>query len=239
MARRRGKTYVDKAKLVDPEKLYSPQEALSLVKQTARAKFDETVEVALKLGVDPRHADQQVRGTVQLPAGTGREVRVAVFAKGEKAQEAEDAGADLVGADDLIAKVDQGEIDFNLAIATPDMMAQVGRLGRVLGPRGLMPNPRAGTVTFDVGKAVEEFKGGKVEFRVNKDAGMHVPIGKASFTEEQLAENFTALLDALVRARPAAARGQFIRRIAVSATMGPGIAVQPQEAVSFATGPSD
>lgn len=230
---RRGKTYVEKAKLVDRDKDYLPREALELVKETARAKFDETVEVALKLGVDPRHADQQVRGTVQLPHGTGRTVRIAVFAKGEKAQEAEEAGADLVGAEDLIAQVERGEIDFNLAIATPDMMALVGRLGRILGPRGLMPNPRAGTVTFDVGKAVEEFKGGKVEFRVNKEAGMHVPIGKASFSLEALAENFEALMDAVVKARPAAAKGQFVRRVALSTTMGPGIRLQPQEAVAF------
>lgn len=232
---RRGKTYVEKAKLVDREKHYAPREALALVKQTARANFDETVEVALQLGVDPRHAEQQVRGTVQLPHGTGRTMRIAVFAKGEKAEEAEQAGADIVGAEELIAKVEQGEMDFNLAIATPDMMALVGRLGRVLGPRGLMPNPRAGTVTFDVGQAVEEFKGGKVEFRVNKDAGMHVPIGKASFSEEALEGNFKAFIDAIVRARPAAARGQFVRRVAISTTMGPGIRINPQEAVNFAT----
>lgn len=236
MMARRGKTYVEKAKLVDRDKSYLPAEALALAKETARAKFDETVEVALKLGVDPRHADQQVRGTVQLPHGTGRTMRIAVFAKGEKAEEAEKAGADIVGAEDLVAAVERGEMDFNLAIATPDMMALVGRLGRVLGPRGLMPNPRAGTVTMDVGKAVEEFKGGKVEFRVNKDAGMHVPIGKASFTEEALADNFKALMDAIVKARPAAAKGQFVRRVAISTTMGPGIRIQPQEAVAFAVG---
>lgn len=236
---RRGKSYVEKAKLVDRDKFYSPREALALVKETARAKFDETVEVAFKLGVDPRHADQQVRGTVQLPHGTGRTVRIAVFAKGEKAQEAEAAGADIVGAEDLVAAVERGEMDFNLAIATPDMMALVGRLGRVLGPRGLMPNPRAGTVTFDVGKAIEEFKGGKVEFRVNKEAGMHVPIGKVSFTEDALAANFEALMDAVVKARPAAAKGQFVRRVAVATTMGPGIRLQPQEAANFASGAAD
>lgn len=230
---RRGKTYVDKAKLVDRHKLYTPREALALAKQTARAKFDETVEVAFKLGVDPRHADQQVRGTVQLPHGTGRTVRIAVFAKGEKAQEAEAAGADIVGAEDLVAAVERGEINFNLAIATPDVMAMVGRLGRILGPRGLMPNPRAGTVTFDVAKAVEEFKGGKVEFRVNKEAGMHVPIGKVSFSDDALAENFEVLMDAVVKARPAAAKGQFVRRVAISTTMGPGIRLHPQEAVGF------
>lgn len=230
---RKGKTYVEKAKLVDRDKLYEPAEALALVKETARAKFDETVEVAFKLGVDPRHADQQVRGTVVLPHGTGRTVRVAVFAKGDKAREAEEAGADVVGAEELVEQVEKGDINFDLAIATPDMMALVGRLGRILGPRGLMPNPRAGTVTMDVGKAVEEFKGGKVEFRVNKEAGMHVPIGKASFDVTALQENFRALMDAVVKARPAAARGQFVRKVALSTTMGPGIRLNPQEAVAF------
>lgn len=230
---RKGKSYVEKAKLVERGKLYSPAEALALAKQTARAKFDETVEVALKLGVDPRHADQQVRGTVVLPHGTGRTVRVAVFAKGEKAKEAEEAGADIVGAEDLIAQVEKGEINFDIAIATPDMMALVGRLGRILGPRGLMPNPRAGTVTMDVGRAVQEFKAGKVEFRTNKEGGVHVPIGKVSFEEKALQENFQALMDAIVKAKPAAARGQYIRRVAVSTTMGPGIRVNPQEAAVF------
>ncbi|MFS8582341.1 MAG: 50S ribosomal protein L1 [Limnochordales bacterium] len=230
---RKGKSYVEKAKLVERGKLYSPAEALALAKQTARAKFDETVEVALKLGVDPRHADQQVRGTVVLPHGTGRTVRVAVFAKGEKAKEAEEAGADIVGAEDLVAQVEKGEINFDIAIATPDMMALVGRLGRILGPRGLMPNPRAGTVTMDVGRAVQEFKAGKVEFRTNKEGGVHVPIGKVSFEEKALQENFQALMDAIVKAKPAAARGQYIRRVAVSTTMGPGIRVNPQEAAVF------
>ena len=230
---RKGKSYVEKAKLVERGKLYSPAEALALAKQTARAKFDETVEVALKLGVDPRHADQQVRGTVVLPHGTGRTVRVAVFAKGEKAKEAEEAGADIVGAEDLVAQVEKGEINFDIAIATTDMMALVGRLGRILGPRGLMPNPRAGTVTMDVGRAVQEFKAGKVEFRTNKEGGVHVPIGKVSFEEKALQENFQALMDAIVKAKPAAARGQYIRRVAVSTTMGPGIRVNPQEAAVF------
>jgi len=230
---RRGKSYLEKAKLVDRSKLYSPSEALALVKQTARAKFDETVEVALQLGVDPRHADQQVRGTVVLPHGTGRKVRVAVFAKGEKAREAEQAGADIVGAEDLVAQIEKGEINFDVAIATPDMMGIVGRLGRILGPRGLMPNPRAGTVTFEIAKAVQEFKAGKVEFRVNKEGGMHVPIGKVSFDVKALEENFQALMEAVIRARPAAVKGQYIRRVAVSATMGPGIRVNPQEAVAF------
>lgn len=230
---RKGKSYLEKAKLIDRNKQYSPSEALALVKQTARAKFDETVEVALKLGVDPRHADQQVRGTVVLPNGTGRTVRIAVFAKGEKAREAQEAGADVVGAEDLVAQIEKGEINFDLAIATPDMMGLVGRLGRILGPRGLMPNPRAGTVTMEVARAVQEFKAGKVEFRVNKEGGMHVPIGKVSFEAKALEENFQALMDAVIKAKPAAAKGQYIRRVAVSATMGPGIRINPQEAVTF------
>ncbi len=227
---RHGKSYQEKAKLIDRARLYSPAEALALAKQTARAKFDETVEVALKLGVDPRHADQQVRGTVVLPHGTGRSVRVAVFAKGEKAREAEAAGADIVGAEDLVERVQQGQIDFDVAIATPDMMGVVGKLGRILGPRGLMPNPKTGTVTFEVDKAVREFKAGKVEFRVNKEGGIHVPIGKVSFDEAALLGNFRALMDAIIKAKPAAAKGQYIRKVAVSCTMGPGIRVHPQEA---------
>jgi large subunit ribosomal protein L1 len=228
---KRGKRYQDVSKLVDTEKLYSPAEAIELVKKCATAKFDETVEVAFKLGVDPRHADQQVRGTVILPHGTGRDVRVLVFAKGDKAEEARAAGADFVGDEDLAEKIQGGWTDFDVAIATPDMMGVVGRLGRILGPRGLMPNPRTGTVTPEVGKAVEESKAGKVEYRVNKEAGMHVPIGKASFTEEQLYGNFVALMDAVVKARPASAKGTFIRRIHLSSTMGPGIRLNSQEAV--------
>ncbi len=229
---KRGKRYQDAAKLVDTEKLYSPVEAIELVKKCATAKFDETVEVAFKLGVDPRHADQQVRGTVILPHGTGRDVRVLVFAKGDKAEEARAAGADFVGAEDLAEKIQGGWTDFDVAIATPDMMGVVGKLGRILGPRGLMPNPRTGTVTPEVGKAVEESKAGKVEYRVNKEAGMHVPIGKASFTDEQLYGNFVALMDAVVKARPASAKGSFIRRIHLSSTMGPGVRLNPQEAVT-------
>lgn len=229
---KRGKRYQDAAKLVDTEKLYSPAEAIELVRKCATAKFDETVEVAFKLGVDPRHADQQVRGTVILPHGTGRDVRVLVFAKGEKAEEARAAGADFVGDEDLAEKIQGGWTDFDVAIATPDMMGVVGRLGRILGPRGLMPNPRTGTVTPDVGKAVEESKAGKVEYRVNKEAGMHVPIGKASFTDEQLYGNFVALMDAVVKARPASAKGTFIRRVHISSTMGPGIRLNAQEAVT-------
>lgn len=229
---KRGKRYQDAAKLIDSEKLYSPSEAIALVKKCATAKFDETVEVAFKLGVDPRHADQQVRGTVILPHGTGRDVRVLVFAQGEKAEEARQAGADFVGAEDIAEKIQGGWTDFDVAIATPDMMGVVGRLGRILGPRGLMPNPRTGTVTMDVAKAVEESKAGKVEYRVNKEAGMHVPIGKASFTEEQLYGNFAALMDAVVKARPAAAKGTFVRKVHISSTMGPGIRLDPQEAVT-------
>src|SRR5690554_343594 len=229
---KRGKRYQEAAKLVDRQKFYSPAEAIALVKQCATAKFDETVEVAFKLGVDPRHADQQVRGTVILPHGTGREVRVLVFAKADKAEEARQAGADFVGAEDLAEKIQGGWTDFDVAIATPDMMSVVGRLGRILGPRGLMPNPRTGTVTLEVGKAVQESKAGKVEFRVNKEAGMHVPIGKVSFTDEQLYENFVALMDAVVKSRPPAAKGTFIRKVHLSSTMGPGIRVNAQEAVA-------
>ncbi|NLM41065.1 MAG: 50S ribosomal protein L1 [Firmicutes bacterium] len=229
---KRGKRYQEVAKLVDSQKFYSPTEAIALVKKCATAKFDETVEVAFKLGVDPRHADQQVRGTVVLPHGTGRDVRVLVFAKADKAEEARQAGADYVGAEDLAEKIQGGWTDFDVAIATPDMMGVVGKLGRILGPRGLMPNPRTGTVTFEVAKAVQESKAGKVEFRVNKEAGMHVPIGKASFSEEKLYENFVALMDAVVKSRPAAAKGTFIRKVHLSSTMGPGVRVNPQEAVT-------
>lgn len=229
---KRGKRYQEVAKLVDADKLYSPAEAIELVKKCASAKFDETVEVAFKLGVDPRHADQQVRGTVVLPHGTGREVRVLVFAKADKAEEARAAGADFVGAEELADKIQGGWTDFDVAIATPDMMGVVGKLGRILGPRGLMPNPRTGTVTPDVAKAVAESKAGKVEYRVNKEAGMHVPIGKVSFTDEQLYGNFIALMDAVVKARPSAAKGTFIRKVHVSSTMGPGVRLNTQDAVN-------
>ncbi|NLJ87057.1 MAG: 50S ribosomal protein L1 [Firmicutes bacterium] len=232
---KRGKRYEEIAKAVDREKLYTPAEAVELVKKMATAKFDETIEVAMKLGVDPRHADQQVRGTVVLPNGTGKSVRVAVFAKGEHAQEAEAAGADIVGAEDLVEKVQNGFLDFDVSVATPDMMGMVGRLGRVLGPRGLMPNPKAGTVTFEVGKAVEELKAGKIEYRVDRAAGMHVPIGKASFSSRALLGNLRALLDAVLKARPAAAKGQYLRKVAISSTMGPGVKISPQEVVSILT----
>ncbi|MBI4277575.1 MAG: 50S ribosomal protein L1 [Armatimonadetes bacterium] len=229
--RTHGKRYLEAAKPIEPGKVYETQETVRLVKQAARAKFDETVEVALRLGVDPKHADQQVRGTVVLPHGTGKRVRVAAFAKGEKAKEAQDAGADFVGAEDLIQKIQQEQwTDFDVAVATPDVMNLVGRVGRILGPRGLMPNPKAGTVTMDIGRAVREVKAGKIEFRVDKTGIVHVPIGKASFSEEALHENLQALIDAIVRAKPAAAKGQYIKSIAVSTTMGPGVRVDAVKA---------
>lgn len=231
-----SKRYRAAAELVERGKLYSPAEAVALVKRMATAKFDESVDVALRLGVDPRHADQQVRGTVVLPKGTGKTVRVAVFAQGDKAKEAAAAGADIVGAEDLAKQIEAGKIDFDVAVATPDMMSVVGRLGRILGPRGLMPNPKAGTVTFDIAKAVTEIKAGKVEFRVNREGGMHVSIGKASFSEEDLLANLRAFLEAVIRAKPAAAKGTYLRSIALSSTMGPGVRVNPQEAVNFAAG---
>lgn len=208
---------------VDLSKGYDLREAVAIVKKTASAKFDETVELALKLGVDPRQADQMVRGTTSLPHGTGKKVRVLVFAKGEKVAEAKDAGADFVGAEDMMEKVKGGWLDFDATIATPDMMSSVGKLGRVLGPRGLMPSPKSGTVTFDVDKAVKEIKAGKIEFRVDKSANIHVPIAKVSFTEEQIYENAVAVFEAIVRAKPSAAKGQYLRVATLSSTMGPGI----------------
>ena len=219
----KGKKYIDSAKLIDSTKQYDPEELVALVKQTAKAKFDETIEVSLRLGVVPRHADQQVRGTVVLPNGTGKTVSVLVIAKGEKANEAAAAGADFVGAEDMIAKIQGGWFGFDVCIATPDMMGLVGRLGRVLGPKGLMPNPKTGTVTMDVAKAVHESKAGKVEYRVDKTAIIHCPIGKASFTEQQLGENLRTLMDAVIKAKPATAKGTYIRSAVVSSTMGPGI----------------
>lgn len=229
-----GKRYVEAAKQVNRDAAYSPEEAIAIVKKVATARFPETVEVAMKLGVDPKQADQQVRGTVVLPHGLGKTVRVAVFAKGERAREAEEAGADIVGAEDLVEKVQQGFLDFDVAVATPDMMGQVGRLGRILGPRGLMPNPKTGTVTMEVGKAVREIKAGKVEFRVNKEGCINVPIGKANFSEEALLANFRALVEAVVRAKPAAAKGTYLRKIALSTTMGPGIRLDPAKALAAA-----
>ena len=218
-----GKRYTDLLKRIDRARLYAPLEAIDLVKSLASAKFDETIEMALRLGVDPRRADQIVRGSLALPAGTGKTKRVAVFAAGEQAAEARAAGADVVGADDLVAKVSGGFLDFDVAIATPDMMAQVGRLGRVLGPRGLMPNPKTGTVTTDVGRAVTEFRGGRVEYRTDRVGNIHVPIGKASFSRDDLISNFRAVVDELNRVKPAAAKGRYIRSVTLSPSQGPGI----------------
>ncbi|TVR28329.1 MAG: 50S ribosomal protein L1 [Ilumatobacter sp.] len=220
-----GKKYADATKKFDRDQFYAPTEALGLVKSMASAKFDETVEIALRLGVDPRKADQMVRGTVALPSGTGKDVRVAVFATGAAADEAREAGADVVGADDLAAEVEAGKFDFDLAIATPDMMPLVGRLGRVLGPRGLMPNPKTGTVTTDVGRAVGEFKGGKVEYRTDRYGNVHVQLGKVSFDDAALEANFRAVIDELQRAKPASSKGRYLRKITVSSTMGPGVHV--------------
>ncbi|PJI08865.1 MULTISPECIES: 50S ribosomal protein L1 [Clostridium] len=223
-----GKKYIESAKLVDKNTLYTPEEAMDLVVKTSKAKFDETVELAVRLGVDPRHADQQVRGVVILPNGTGKEVRVLVFAKGDKAKEAEAAGADYVGAEELATKIqNENWFDFDVVVATPDMMSVVGRLGRVLGPKGLMPNPKSGTVTFDVTKALSEIKAGKVEYRVDKTAIIHVPVGKSSFGAEKLFQNFHALMDAIVKAKPASAKGQYMKSVVISSTMGPGVKVNP------------
>ena len=217
---------------IDPKAVYSVDDAVKMVKERAKAKFDETIEVAVNLGVDPRHADQMVRGVANLPNGTGRSVRVAVFAKGPKADEALAAGADVVGAEDLVEKVQAGNIDFDKVIATPDMMPLVGRLGKVLGPRGMMPNPKVGTVTMDVKTAVDNSKGGAVEFRVEKNGIVHAGVGKASFSEAQLVENVRALLTALVKAKPTGAKGTFVKRIAISSTMGPGVKVDVAEAAT-------
>ena len=218
-----GKKYTDSAKLIDSQKLYDPEEAVALVKQTAKAKFDETIEISLRMGVDPRHADQQIRGTVVLPNGTGKKMTVLVFAKGPKADEALAAGADFVGAEDMVAKIQGGWFGFDVCVATPDMMGVVGRLGRVLGPKGLMPNPKTGTVTMDLTKAIADIKAGKVEYRVDKTAIIHCPLGKASFTVEALNENLRTLMDAVIKAKPATAKGTYIRSAVISSTMGPGI----------------
>ncbi len=223
----RGKRYTDAAKGFDRERYYLPGEAVDLVKALSKARFDETVELAVRLGVDPRRAEQIVRGTVALPAGTGREVRVAVFAAGAAAEAAREAGADVVGADDLVSRVAEGFLAFDVAIATPDLMGQVGKLGRVLGPRGLMPNPKTGTVTTDVGRAVTEFKGGRVEYRTDKVGNVHVPVGKVSFDRAKLLANVRAVMDELARAKPAAAKGRYVRSVSLSSTMGPGIKVDP------------
>ena len=220
-----GKKYVEAAKLVDREQLYTPEEAAELAKQTTTVSFDATIEAHLKLGVDPRHADQMVRGTVVLPHGTGKQVRVAVFAQGEKAQEALRAGADEVGSEDLVKKIEAGWLDFDVALATPDLMGQVGRLVKILGRRGLMPNPKAGTITFDLDRAIREVKGGRVEFKVDKTAIVHVPVGKASFEADALVANLAALVDAINRAKPAGAKGTYLRTLTIASTMGPGIKV--------------
>ncbi|NLW03104.1 MAG: 50S ribosomal protein L1 [Clostridiaceae bacterium] len=227
---KRGKKYLESLKLVDRTKLYEPAEAMDLVQKTARAKFDETVEAHIKLGVDSRHADQQVRGAVVLPHGTGRTVRVLVFAKGEKATEAEQSGADYVGAEDLVAKIqNENWFDFDVVVATPDMMGIVGRLGRVLGPKGLMPNPKAGTVTMDIAKAIADIKAGKIEYRLDKTNIIHCPIGKVSFGTEKLLDNFRTLMEAVIKAKPAAAKGQYLRSVTVTSTMGPGIRINQQK----------
>lgn len=225
---KRGKKYIEAAKLVDRTQLYDTADAVALVKKTAGAKFDETVEVHIRTGCDGRHADQQIRGAVVLPHGTGKTVRVLVFAKGAKADEALAAGADYVGGEELIPRIQkEGWLEFDVVVATPDMMGVVGRLGRVLGPKGLMPNPKAGTVTMDVTKAINDIKAGKIEYRLDKTNIIHCPIGKASFTEEQLADNFKALTDAIMKAKPAAVKGQYLRSVTLTSTMGPGVKINP------------
>ena len=225
---KRSKGYRSAAEKIERENRYPLHEAVSLAKETARAKFDETVEISVRLGVDPRKADQNVRGTVVLPHGTGKSVRVAVFAKGDKAREAEEAGADVVGAEDLVAKIsEEGWLEFDKAVATPDMMGLVGRIGKVLGPRGLMPNPKVGTVTMDVGRAIQDLKGGKVEYRVDKAGNVHVPVGRSSFSEQQILENANSLIDSLIRAKPVSARGTYLQSVAISTTMGPGVRIDP------------
>ena len=229
----KSRRYKETAKKVDKEKLYEPEAAFKLVKDLATANFDETIELSARLGVNPKHADQNIRGTVVLPEGTGQEITLVVFAKGEKAKEAEEAGADFVGGEELAGKIEGGWLDFDLAVATPDMMSVVGRLGRILGPKGLMPNPKAGTVTFELEKAVEEFKAGKIEYRVDKTGIIHIPIGKASFSEKQLLNNYHKIMDILAKERPAAAKGKFFRTIAVSATMGPGVKIDSAATMAF------
>jgi large subunit ribosomal protein L1 len=232
---KRGKKYRAAVEKIDPLKPYAPQEAVKLVKDVAYAKFDESVELHIRTGVDPRHADQQVRGSAVLPAGTGRTVRVVAFATGDKAREAEAAGAEVVGADDLVQRIQGGWTDFDVAVATPDLMGLVGRLGKVLGPRGLMPNPRSGTVTPDVGRAIREIKGGRVEFRVDRTGVIHAPVGKVSFSEDQILQNVSALVDAIVRAKPSGAKGQYIRTVNLATTMGPGIGLDLQPTLALAS----
>ena len=229
MSTNHGKRYRQARAAIDRERLYSPLDEIRLLKSLDGTKFDETVEVHFKTGLNVRHADQQLRGTLMLPHGTGKDVRIAVFAEGEKAKEAEEAGADVVGAADLAQKIEGGFDDFDVAVATPDMMGTVGRLGRILGPRGKMPNPKSGTVTFDVGKAVRDAKAGKLEYRTDRGANVHVPLGKKSFEERRLLENYAAVLDEIVRAKPAAAKGRYIRSVTVTSSMGPGIKVDPSK----------
>lgn len=225
---KRGKNYQESAKLIDRTKLYDTVEAIDLAQKTSKAKFDETIAASVRLGVDPRHADQQVRGAVVLPHGTGKTRRVLVFAKGEKAKEAEQAGADYVGAEEFVTKIqNENWFDFDVVVATPDMMGVVGKLGRVLGPKGLMPNPKSGTVTFEVAKAIADIKAGKIEYRVDREGIVHAPIGKVSFGTEKLKENFQTLMDALVKAKPAAAKGQYLKSVTLSSTMGPGVRINP------------
>src|SRR5690242_5674996 len=233
MRMQHGKNYRKVAELVDRSKLYSPMDAIRLAKQTSTVKFDPTVEVAMRLGVDPRKADQMVRGTVNLPHGTGKTARVIVFASGAKADEAVNAGADEVGSDELVARIQEGWLDFDAAVATPDQMAKIGRIARILGPRGLMPNPKTGTVTMDVTKAVQDIKGGKINFRVDKHANLHLIIGKASFSEDQLVENYAAVLDEVLRTKPSAAKGKYLKKVTVTTTMGPGVQIDPNVVKNF------
>jgi len=233
---RRGKLYLEASAKVDSERYYTLEQAIEMACELSFAKFNETLDLAARLGVDPRHADQMVRGTVNLPHGTGKEVRVLVFAKGEKEKEAEAAGADFVGGDELIKKVQGGWLEFDAVVATPDMMSQVGKLGRILGPRRLMPSPKTGTVTFDVGRAVKELKAGKIEFKVDKTSNIHVPLGKRDFGKERLLENAMAFLESLIRAKPAASKGRYLKSLTISTTMGPGIKVDPVQAAASLKG---
>lgn len=229
-----SKRFKETKEKVDRDMLYGPKEAVSLAKETATAGFEETIDLSARLGVKPEHADQNIRGTIVLPAGTGQEVKIAVFAKGEKAREAEEAGADFVGQEDLAEKIEDGWLEFDIALATPDMMSIVGPLGRILGPQGLMPNPKAGTVTFDLAEAIEEFKAGKLEYRVDDAGNIHLPIGKDNFSEEELLENFKTIMRRLLEEKPASASGKYLRNVVLSATMGPGIKVDTNEVVNFA-----